>query len=230
MKVILAILAFCPLLFAQQANGTKELNNDSVIKLIVAGLSDDLIVSTITTLPGVYDTSADGLIALKSAHASDKVVSAIVLKSTTASTIKATNEAPPSQELARESIGAPQNGAALNLVAAPSAASAAPGTPRVFLQSSSKGTNRNAARDQSMEMSKDLEKDCPGVRVTINQQVADYTVLLNHIEVGFVRDNQIHVANKDGDLISKTKEGGSIAGGLKKACDLILADWTNRSR
>jgi hypothetical protein len=81
-----------------------------------------------------------------------------------------------------------------------------------------------------MERSKDLEKDCPGVRVTINQQVADYTVLLNHIEVGFVRDNQIHVANKDGDLISKTKEGGSIAGGLKKACDLILADWTNRSR
>ena len=46
-----------------------------------------------------------------------------------------------------------------------------------------------------MEMSKDLERDCPGVRMTINQQVADYTVLLNHIEVGFARDNQIQVAN-----------------------------------
>jgi hypothetical protein len=79
-----------------------------------------------------------------------------------------------------------------------------------------------------MEMSKDLEKNCPGVRITINQQVADYTVLLNHIESGFARDNQIQVANKDGDLLSKTKEGGSIAAGMKKACALILADWANR--
>jgi hypothetical protein len=79
-----------------------------------------------------------------------------------------------------------------------------------------------------MEMSKDLEKGCPGVQVTILQQVADYTVLLNHIEAGFVRDNQIQVANKEGDLISKTKEGGSIAAGMKRACTLIVADWAKR--
>ena len=79
-----------------------------------------------------------------------------------------------------------------------------------------------------MEMSKDLEKDCPAVRVTINPQMADYTVALNHIEVGFIRDNQIQVANKDGDLLSKTKEGGSIAGGMKKVCALILADWATK--
>lgn len=80
-----------------------------------------------------------------------------------------------------------------------------------------------------MEMSKDFEKDCPGVKITILQQMADYTVVLNHIEIGaFVRDNQIQVANKDGDLISKTKEGGSIEGGVKKACTLILADWAKK--
>ena len=79
-----------------------------------------------------------------------------------------------------------------------------------------------------MEMSKDLEKDCSAVRVTINPQMADYTVALNHIESGFTRDNQIQVANKDGDLLSKTKEGGSIAGGMKKACALILADWATK--
>jgi hypothetical protein len=71
----IVFLAFCPLLVAQQA-----LNNDSVVKLVKAGLSDDLIVSTINASPGVYDTSADGLIALKTAGASDKVVSAIVTK------------------------------------------------------------------------------------------------------------------------------------------------------
>jgi hypothetical protein len=36
-----ALLVICPLLFAQQA-----LNNDSVIKLVKAGLSDDLIVNS----------------------------------------------------------------------------------------------------------------------------------------------------------------------------------------
>jgi hypothetical protein len=80
-----------------------------------------------------------------------------------------------------------------------------------------------------MEMSKDFEKDCSGVRITINSQAADYTVLLNHIEIGLiVRDNQIQVANRDGDLISKTKEGGSIAAGVKRACALILDNWAKR--
>jgi hypothetical protein len=82
-KNIFAVLflAFCPLLIAQQA-----LNNDSVIKLVKAGLSDDLIVTTINASPGSYDTSADGLIALKTAGASNKVISAIITRSTGAIT------------------------------------------------------------------------------------------------------------------------------------------------
>jgi hypothetical protein len=76
-KNVLAILflAISSVLVAQQA-----LNNDAVVKLVKAGLSDDLIVSTITAQPGTYDTSTDGLIALKSAGVSDKVVAAIVAK------------------------------------------------------------------------------------------------------------------------------------------------------
>jgi hypothetical protein len=78
-----------------------------------------------------------------------------------------------------------------------------------------------------MEMSRDLERDCPDVKITINQQTADYIVLLNHIERGLlIRDNQIQVANREGDLITNTKEGGSIAGGMKRACMLILYDWS----
>jgi hypothetical protein len=245
--VLLTVLAFCPLLLAQQATGstTRELNNDAVIKLINAGLSDDLIISTINALPGAYDTSPDGLIGLKTARASDKVVSAIVLKTSSISAVRPpvspvapvvegaaptpsiqSPEAQNDQEPAQKSFAASQTGQLVSSAVRvpPSAVSA----PRVFLQSASKGRNRNAARDQSMEMSKDLEKDCPAVRVTINQPAADYTVLLNHIESGFVRDNQIQVANKDGDLLSRTKEGGSIAGGMKKACALILEDWAKR--
>lgn len=99
--------------------------------------------------------------------------------------------------------------------------------PRVFLQAASKGTNWNAHRDQSMEMAKDFERNCPDVKVTINQQMADYTVLLNHIEHGFVRDNQIQVADKNGDVL-KTKEGGGIKGGIKGACSLISSDWAQQ--
>jgi hypothetical protein len=58
----------------------KALNNDSVVKLVKAGQSDDLIVSTINASPGTYDTTADGLAALKTAGASDKVVAAIMAK------------------------------------------------------------------------------------------------------------------------------------------------------
>jgi len=71
----LIFLAFSPLLVSQQS-----LNNDAVVKLVRAGLSEDLIVSTINTQPGTYDTSTDGLIALKGAGVSDKVVAAIVAK------------------------------------------------------------------------------------------------------------------------------------------------------
>ena len=57
-------------------------------------------------------------------------------------------------------------------------APAANAQPRVFLQAASKGNSWNAQRDQSMEMAKDFQKVCPTVKVTINQQNADYTVIL----------------------------------------------------
>jgi S1-C subfamily serine protease len=56
------------------------MNNDAVIKLVKAGLSDDLIISTINASAGNYDMSADGLIALKNAGANEKVITAIVGK------------------------------------------------------------------------------------------------------------------------------------------------------
>jgi hypothetical protein len=76
-KSLLGILflALSPLLAAQQA-----LNNDSIIKMVKAQLSDDVIVTTINASPGAYDTSPDGLIALKQANVSDKVIAAVVAK------------------------------------------------------------------------------------------------------------------------------------------------------
>jgi hypothetical protein len=97
--------------------------------------------------------------------------------------------------------------------------------PRVFLHSQSSGNNRNAWRDQSMEMASDFGSVCPTVQITINDQKADFTVALNHIEMGLaVRDNQVQVYNKDGDLITGS-EGGSIMDGVKGACALIITQW-----
>jgi hypothetical protein len=76
-KTILAFVFFalCPLLIAQQT-----LTNDSVIKLVKSGMSEDLIVTTVSGSAGSYDTSAAGLAALKGAGASDKVIAAIQAK------------------------------------------------------------------------------------------------------------------------------------------------------
>jgi len=90
-KYILAIvfLAISPMLYAQL-----ELNNAAVIKMVKAGLSDDLIITTVNVMPGSYDTTPDGLIALKSAGASDKVVGAIVSKAAAAAPPPPTPAAP----------------------------------------------------------------------------------------------------------------------------------------
>lgn len=73
--LVFVLLLLCPVLFAQEA-----LSNAAVVKLVKAGLSDDLIVTTINSSPGDYDTTANGLIALKKAGASDKVMAAILLR------------------------------------------------------------------------------------------------------------------------------------------------------
>jgi hypothetical protein len=109
-------LAICPLAFAQQA-----LDNNAIIKLVKAGLSDDLIVTTINAQPGNYDVSTDGLIALKTGGASDKVVSAIVLKASTAPPVAPAQPVPPVAPAAPAPTPAP--------APAPAPTPVAPATP-----------------------------------------------------------------------------------------------------
>ncbi len=209
-KVVIAVgfLVVYPLLLAQQT-----LNNDSVVKLMKAGFSEDLIITTINRSQGSYDTSVDGLIALKNAGMTNKEITAIVAKAspqTSAALIVPVAEGAPT---ARTALAVPAQSA---------------NKPRVFLRAQSHSSGWNESRDQSMEMSKDFQEVCPGVQISLNQHLVDYTVELNHIEHDFLRDNQMQVANKDGDLVSRTKGGGSIKGGVKKACEVILADWAKK--
>jgi len=56
------------------------MTNDSVVRMVKAGLSDDLIVQTITQQPGQYTTDADALVSLKQAGVSERVIQAMVNK------------------------------------------------------------------------------------------------------------------------------------------------------
>jgi hypothetical protein len=100
-------------------------------------------------------------------------------------------------------------------------------SPRVFLQSASKGNMWTAARNQSIEMSRDFNATCPAIQITLNPQMADYTVILNHLEVGLSRNNQMQIAAKNGDQLS-AGEGGSIKAKVKQACILILNNWNSK--
>jgi hypothetical protein len=208
-KVVIAV-GFLVLLLGQQT-----LNNDSVVGLMKAGFSEDVIISAINRSLGAYDTSVDGLIALKNAGVTNKEISAIVAKAypqSSAALVPVAGGAP-----ARTALPVPAQSA----------------KPRVFLKAQSHTSGWNESRDQAMEMSKDFQEVCPEVQVSVNPNLLDYSVELNHSEYSFVRQNQIRVANKDGDLVSRTSDGGSIKGGsikgdVKKACEAIVADWAKK--
>jgi hypothetical protein len=65
-------------LFAALCGAQSSLTNDAVIKMVKAGLGEDIIVSTIKTQPAQFATSADDLIALKKAGVSDRILSAML--------------------------------------------------------------------------------------------------------------------------------------------------------
>ena len=74
-KLLLVFLMACGLANAQQV-----LNNDSIIKMVRAGLSDDVIVSMVESQSGKYSVGPDDLIALKNANVSARVINALVKK------------------------------------------------------------------------------------------------------------------------------------------------------
>jgi hypothetical protein len=74
--IAVLLISSCSILIAQNP----ALSSADILRMTQAGLSDDLIVATINSKAGKYDTSADGIIALKNAGLSDRVVAAIVAR------------------------------------------------------------------------------------------------------------------------------------------------------
>jgi hypothetical protein len=89
------------------------------------------------------------------------------------------------------------------------------------------------SHDESMEVTKDLQKNCTGVTVTINQANADYIVMLNRESKqnrGLLRsNNQLQVANKAGDILGSNATR-TVNNASKDACSMIVADWQAHGR
>jgi hypothetical protein len=60
------------------AGAQEVLTNDSVVKMVKAGLSEEVVLSVVKSSPAKYDLTPDQLITLKSAGVPDRVVAAMV--------------------------------------------------------------------------------------------------------------------------------------------------------
>ncbi len=80
-RLLFPLLAF---LFVSALCAQEVLNNDSIVKLVRAGLGEDTIVSIVKTQPGKFSLSAEDVISLKNAGVSEKIISAMLAKSSAA--------------------------------------------------------------------------------------------------------------------------------------------------
>jgi hypothetical protein len=243
------LMVMASVVAAQQSRET--LTNEAIIRMRSMGFPEEMIIRAIDHSPGAYDTSADGLLVLEEAEVSDNVIAAMVQKTITAEPGKEStaNLSPTATRTPLFSPSTPVTSSSSRALSklrtpnsmAPTAHPAGSGygrtngrtnglRPRVFLEAKSHSDSWTAGRNQSMEMSKDFGDVCPGVRVSIKHEISDYTVFLNHTEHGFYRDNQLQVLNRAGDLVSGTKEGGSIKSRVKIACADIETDWESSRR
>jgi len=97
---------FVPLVLAAIAFGQTALTNETIIKMVKAGLGEDVIISTITSQPAKYATAPDDLIALKGAGVTDRVIGVMVER------MVAVNSAAPSAAAPAAAVApAPSGGA-----------------------------------------------------------------------------------------------------------------------
>src|SRR6266498_965736 len=89
------------------------------------------------------------------------------------------------------------------------------------------------SHDESMEVTKEVQKNCSSVILTLNQSNADYTVMLNRESKqnrGLLRtNNQVQVANRMGDILG-TNSTRTVGNAAKDACELVVADWQAHGR
>ena len=87
------------LLLAAALAGTswaqQSLDNDAIVKMAKAGLSDNVIVQVVSTQPGSYTVTPDALVALKKEGVSERVLGAMVAKASGEPIVANAGDIPP---------------------------------------------------------------------------------------------------------------------------------------
>ena len=97
------------LLLSVTLNAQEVLNNETILKLVKAGIGEEVIVSMVNQQPGKYSLSAADIIALKAGGVSDRVIAAVIVRSaalaqptaplpTTSSTLKVAVSSQPASQ------------------------------------------------------------------------------------------------------------------------------------
>jgi hypothetical protein len=97
MQPIQLLVCLLAILAMPSASAQQTLNNDSVIRMVKMGFQEDMIINAINRSPGTYNTSTDGLVALKNARVGDKVVSAMVSRNSVVAPASAAPTVPVSE-------------------------------------------------------------------------------------------------------------------------------------
>jgi len=116
------------------------------------------------------------------------------------------------------------------------------GTENLFINATGNGSrwfrtghveSTTDSHDESMEVTKNLQKECPDIAITLSQSSADYTVTPNREakqKRGLLRSNsQMQVANRVGDVLG-SRTTRTVNNASRDACTLILSDWTQNGR
>jgi len=90
MKVIRLFLALALIAAAQEA-----LTNESIVKLVKAGLGEALIVKMIQSQPGKYSLGTDDMVKLKESGVTDQVLTAMLARSSGAAVVSPAAAPPP---------------------------------------------------------------------------------------------------------------------------------------
>jgi hypothetical protein len=96
------LLILC--VFACFAGAQETLTNDSILKMVKAGVGEDVIIGMINSQAGKYSTGVDDVIALKAAGVPDKVISAMMAKASAGPAKPAAETAKPEAQPAPSGI------------------------------------------------------------------------------------------------------------------------------
>jgi len=105
MKRLIACTALLLSLLAAAVSAQEPLTNETILKLVKAGIGEDTIVAMVNQQPGRYSLSADGLVALKTGGVSDKILAAMIVKAGTSNpAVTPVAYAPQSQSASQTSL------------------------------------------------------------------------------------------------------------------------------